>query len=399
MYFPESRISYSKLFLFLLANKQTLLSRLLKLQQISKKISFFICCFQLLVQRDLAKKILPVFYKPRSSVIAKKFRPMPQYVLCSSSGEEESGEVAPRIQGTKRSIDLDYIFSKSLYHKSIFVGRNHKLSSLGISFSEKKLEYVKNRLKKKAPFSFVMAFISSLDEPVQKLAFHKDAVCKKSNFVLEGGSGYIGKIERVPHCKTFKDLYSEVFALVAENNEIEKKLSIDTEKTFKRTILIQDAVLNNLSELRVPFTVADSRTTTKILFHNYIPQEISLGKATGLYGECCIGQAALSKEIRLFSCKDTALIVFSTSVFIQDDKEYRVYKNVDRPKNCNALVEEEGIRIVKGYEEGLSYELDTINGLCLSDGEYFLYKHKIYKLDSEQVEDHNSIDYNSMFTN
>lgn len=322
---------------------------------------------------------------------------MPQYVLCSSSGEEEAGEVSPETQVADRNIDIGYMFARTLYHRSIYIGRNHKLSSLRLSLSEKKPEYIKNRLKKTPPFSFVMSFISFLDEPAQNLEFYKDIISKNANFMLEGANQEIGKVETIPHCKSFKETYSQVFALVAESNNLGNDFSIKLQRNFNKAILIQDSVMNNLSDLKVPFTVAESRGIKKILFHNHIPEEISLGKAIELYGGFCVCQAASSREIRFFSDQDTILIVFSASVFWKDNREHRIYKNVDLPKNCNVLVEEEGIRVIEDYEDNLSFELGILNGLDLSDGEYFLCKQKIYKISNEDIKEHNSIDYNSIF--
>lgn len=321
---------------------------------------------------------------------------MSEYVLCSSSSEEEAGEVTSKHACQATRIDASYVFTQSFYHNSIFVGRNKKVTLRNIPISETKVEYIKNKVKRTPPFSFVIAFLAWAEEPLYTHTLHSEVSPVPARFVPVHVSTDAKQIDRVDHCKSFRDIYSEVLTSIAQYPSVGDVPNVHLEGS-NRIILIQDSVLNNLSRFRARLTVVVSSNVTRILFHTCLLENISMGTAIRHYGESCVGQASLSKEYRVFVHNSTTLVVFSTSVFVMDNKERRLHKNVDVPKNCDVLVEEDGIRIIDGYDENVDEEVSVLNGLDLKEGEYVLFDRKVYNINGNELYETKGIDYESAF--
>lgn len=323
---------------------------------------------------------------------------MSQYVLCSSSSEEEAGEVAPDAKSHGSVINTQYIFTRSLYCNSVYVGKNRRLTGLRISFSGSKSEHIKNRLKKTPPFAHVMAFMSFVEEPVCEHSFLEEVVPVPHEFALLCANRTVGRLEKVEHARTFRDLYAEALCTVAQYDAGENDIPwIETECVPERVILIQDTTLNNLGRFKAPFTVTMAKGILKLLFRGNVLESLSLDDAIRLYGEYCVAQLSSSKEYRAFRSKNTILIVFSTSLFANGEREFRLHKNVDCPKTCDVLVEEDAVRIIDGYDEGLDQELNLLNSLYPSEGEYILYGKNVYRVDGSELLEQNQIDYKSIF--
>eukprot|EP00866_Antonospora_locustae_P000105 jgi/Antlo1/105/984 len=323
---------------------------------------------------------------------------MSQYVLCSSSSEEEAGEVAPDVKCHGDVVNTQYIFTRSLYCNSVYVGKNRRLTGLRISFSSSKSEHIKNRLKKTPPFAHLMAFMSFVEEPVGVHSFLEETVPVPHEFSLLCTSRTVGLLEKVDHVRSFKDLYSEALCSISQYDASENDISwIRADFVPERVILIQDTALCNLERFRTPFTVSRTKGILKLLFRGNALENLNLNDAIKLYGEYCIAQSSRSKEYRVFRSKNTILIVFSTSLFTNGEREFRLHKSVDCPKTCDVLVEENVVSIIDGYEEGLDQELDILNSLYPSEGEYLLFGKRVYRVDGNDLLEQNHIDYKSVF--
>lgn len=323
---------------------------------------------------------------------------MSQYVLCSSSSEEEAGEVAPDVKCHENAINTQYMFTRSLYCNSVYVGKNRRLTGLRIPFSGRKSEHIKNRLKKTPPFAHLMAFMSFVEEPVRVHSFLEEVVPVQHEFALLCTCRTVGILEKVEHVRSFKDLYSEVLCTISHYDAEENNIPwIRIDCVPEKVILIQDTVLNNLGRFRTSFTVSRTKGILKLLFRGNVLENLSLDDAIRLYGECCVAQSSQSREYRVFRSKNTVLIVFSASLFTNGEKEFRLHKNVDCPKTCDVLVEENTISIIDGYDEGLDQELDLLKSLSPSEGDYVLFGQKVYRVDGSEVLEQNQIDYKGIF--
>ncbi|KAL0265660.1 UNVERIFIED_CONTAM: hypothetical protein PYX00_011374 [Menopon gallinae] len=322
---------------------------------------------------------------------------MYQYVLCSSSSEEEAGEVVPDTKHHAGAISTQCLFTRSLYYNSRYVGKNRRLTGLRVSFSGHKPEHIKNKLKKTPPFSYVVAFVSHASEPVYKQSFCGEVVPVPHSFILVCTSRTLGILEYVEHGRPFRDTYSEALRAVSQyGTGTESVPWLEIEEVPERMVLIQDTTLNNLGRFRTPFTVVKSGGTLKVLFRHSTLENLCLDDAVRMYGEYCVAQASPSKEYRVFRSNSTILVVFSTSLFMRYGKEHRLHKSVDCPKTCDVLVEEDLVNIIDGYDEGLAQELDLLNGMAPSEGDYVLFERNVYRVDGREPCEQSHIDYKSI---
>lgn len=294
---------------------------------------------------------------------------MSKYILCSSNSEEESGELTTKPANKTLCFDPECIYTNYLYVDSKYIGENSRVSRFSIAFAENKIEYIKNKLKKTFPFSCMMSFFSSIKYPPKRYDFHSNLEETRASFKLLNVNRTIENIKQIEFCKSFSDLYSETFDFIVNYTSLGDESIIGLNGSATKIILIEDSLLNYLNEFKAPFTVLRTGNIKKILFHSRcILEKLSLNKSIKIYGENCLKQSTMSKECRVFADKDVILIIFSTSVFMKDDSEFRLYKSLDVPKNCDLLVEENGIRIIEGYGEGLDSEVSIINSIDLDEG-------------------------------
>ena len=302
---------------------------------------------------------------------------MSQYVLCSSSSEED-GEVTTGIQQRGPVVDTACIFTRSLYHGTLFVGKRSKISPLRIPFSEMKAEHVRGRLKRAKPYSFVLSFCSLLEVPAHGTSSIKKAEAIPGGFFLLKEEKMLRELGNVGHCQSLGNIAAELPEFAEKCADDESVSSFRRENGICKVVFVRDTTLENLCSHWVSICVTEAEAVRKIWIQGFSLEGASLGEAIRHYGEFCVERAAGSKECRVYACAETLIVIFSLSVFLRGDREYRLHKMPDLPKNCDVIVEDGGIHFVDGYDEGLVCEMATLNGLDLDSGEYVLHGNDIY---------------------
>lgn len=321
------------------------------------------------------------------------------YTLCSSS-EEEPGEITQKT--TTQIINTNMLFTNTLFHKNYFIGANKKLTKDRFSYTENKLECVKNRLKKAVPFNHVLSFARLNAEKAQSLKFLGQVAICSVPLSFESINN------RVAMSNTLKFVHSSEF-YAPYKSFCEYLLDAGFKKD---TVVISDYLLNCIGTHSVRFKVVDvnmkenalvktvsdflmKKKTAKrseqnggvklIVFEDVVGNR-ELNTTIELYGQAILSNTK-TIEVNAYDSKKKAMLVFSSSV-IKDTNgnELRTYSSVDKCKSASVLVCMDFVKMVPDYEPSLRVKnkkvLDLIVSIDLGVGSYVLKEESVYEVES-----------------